>query len=191
MGEKIVFSHIYIYFYLKSFDKLLNFPEIPLFRDRTMASLLEYLRIVANAKIIKKWPPPFLIPTISLLVIIIHISKLYYPDLSNSLRFDRQSSLNDLWAIKLNICLFSVITGMRPGGIWPTVWSTVTRSTSWPTSSSSWGSASSWRWSTAAGGSVWSSSRASWPGLSQPTASTPCTVWSAAAAECTASLWLT
>ena len=56
-----------------------------------MTSLLEYLRVVANAKIIKKWPPPFLIPTISLLVIIIHFTKPHYPELSKGLRFDRQT----------------------------------------------------------------------------------------------------
>ena len=76
---------------LKSFDIDCEFfLKFLWFRDKTMGSLLEYLRIVANAKIIKKWPPPVLIPTISLLVIIIHFTKSYYPELSNSLRFDRQ-----------------------------------------------------------------------------------------------------
>ena len=61
-----------------------------------MTSLVEYLKIVANAKIIKKWPPPLLIPTISLLVITVHFTKPYYPELSKGLRFDRQSSLIDI-----------------------------------------------------------------------------------------------
>jgi len=65
-------------------------------KDRTMTSLLEYLRVVANAKIIKKWPPPSLIPTISLLVIIIHFINLSYPDLSYSLRFDSYHR-NETW----------------------------------------------------------------------------------------------
>lgn len=54
-----------------------------------MKSLVEYLRIVANAKKIKKWPPPLLIPSITLLIIIFHIISLYPEyDLSSYLRFD-------------------------------------------------------------------------------------------------------
>ena len=87
-----------------------------LFRDRTMSSLLEYLRVVANAKIIKKWPPPILIPTISLLVIIIHFTTPWYPQVSISLRFDRQSSKRFL-NLTAKYLWLSVITGTRPGGI--------------------------------------------------------------------------
>ena len=54
-----------------------------------MTSLLEYLRIVANARKIKKWPPPVLIPSISLLIIIIHLMSLSPDhDLSPYFRFE-------------------------------------------------------------------------------------------------------
>ena len=55
-----------------------------------MTSLVEYLRIVANAKKIKKWPPPVLIPSLSLLIIIIHVMSLFPEhDLSHYFRFER------------------------------------------------------------------------------------------------------
>ena len=54
-----------------------------------MTSLLEYLRIVANARKINKWPPPVLIPSISLLIIIIHLMSLSPDhDLSPYFRFE-------------------------------------------------------------------------------------------------------
>ena len=54
-----------------------------------MLSLIEYLRIIGSARRIKKWPPPVIIPSISLLVIIIHITCQFYPDISFTLSFDR------------------------------------------------------------------------------------------------------
>ena len=54
-----------------------------------MSSLIEYLKIIGNARRIKKWPPPLIIPSISLLVIIIHITCQFYPEISSILSFDR------------------------------------------------------------------------------------------------------